>query len=444
MNFLSSTLTRIFNGNSATTAAVQTLLTRLLIIVINIVTSVVTARCLGPEGRGEQAAIVLWSQFFAYILTLGIPTALIYQIKKLPDKRSEVFSAALLISLVTGCIAAGVGWVFIPNWLSKYSLEVIQYAQWMMFFAPISSIMLTAVSGMEAVEQFSQANQVRYIPPLSTLLILVILAVTKTITPFYAALAYSLPSLLSFGVIFKVCKREFQWRFRGLMNYGKLLLSYGLRSYGIDLLGNLAAQMDQILVIGMLPPAAMGIYTVALSFSRMINTIHSSVVTVLFPKTSAQPLAMVIQMTGQAARISTFVASIAALAMGLLGEVIFHLFYGEKFLVAIPVFRLLLVEIVISGLTWILAQTFMAIGRPEIPTLLQGFGLASSLPLMLILVPRFSLMGAGMGLLLSSSIRLGFILICYPLVLKTPPPRLTLDRQDIASLIKTFRLAASV
>ena len=62
-------------------ATVQTLLANVLILGVNFGTGIITARLLGPVGRGEQAAIILWPQFLAYALTLGLPSAMLYNLR---------------------------------------------------------------------------------------------------------------------------------------------------------------------------------------------------------------------------------------------------------------------------------------------------------------------------------------------------------------------------
>src|SRR5690554_186652 len=63
---------------------VNTMVISVLILLLNMVTGVLTARWLGPEGRGLQMMLVLWPQFFAFATTLGIPAALLYHMKKKP------------------------------------------------------------------------------------------------------------------------------------------------------------------------------------------------------------------------------------------------------------------------------------------------------------------------------------------------------------------------
>jgi O-antigen/teichoic acid export membrane protein len=430
MKALTESVRWVWRAHSGTAATVQTILTRVFILAINMATGIITARTLGPEGRGEQAAMILWPQFLAYAMTLGMPVALLYNFKRYPEEESELFSAALLLGTGLGIVATFTGVIFIPVWLSQYSMEVIRTAQAFMIFAPMSLLSVIFTGALEARHNFTVSNQVRYLPPLITLTILAGFALAHGLTPFTAGLAYILPALPIFSWMLVRLWKRYHPRWRGLGKSYQRLIGYGLRSYGIDLLSTLASQVDQALVIGLLTPASMGMYVVALSLSRMLNLFQSAIVTVLLPKAVARPVEEVVDLTGRAARTSMALTLLVAMTVMLLGPVLLRLLYGSEFMGAVPVFRILVIEVVIGGTTWVLAQAFMALGRPGTVSILQGIGLGLSVPLMLLLIPTYGLVGAGLALLGSTTARLIFVLVSYPLFLKVRPPGLIITRKD--------------
>jgi hypothetical protein len=70
MNPLASGIRWVLKGNSGTAATLQTLLARYDYSYQHS-NRIITARTLGPEGRGEQAAMILWPQFLAGAMTLA-------------------------------------------------------------------------------------------------------------------------------------------------------------------------------------------------------------------------------------------------------------------------------------------------------------------------------------------------------------------------------------
>lgn len=431
----------VLQGRGATAATLQTALARVLILAINMGTGIITARSLGPQGRGEQAAIILWPQLLAYLMTLGLPAALRYNLKRYPEEKSELFSATLLLSVALGILAALIGIVFIPQWLGQqYSPEVVHFAQWFMLTAPVGVLWANLVAALEATDDFTTANQGQYLTPLFTLIMLLALLLAHGLTPFNTSLAYTLAGLPIFLWILNLLWKRFRPRWHNLGGQYRRLLSYGLRAYGIDLLGTLAGQMDQALVVGLLSPASMGMYAVALSLSRMLDVFQGSIITVLFPKTAARPIEEVIALTGRAARVGMACSLITATGAMLVVPTFLQLVYGSQFIGALPVFRILTVEVVIGGSTWVLAQAFMALGRPGTITIMQGIGLGLTVPLLLILIPRYELVGAGLAILCSTIIRFIFMLASYPLILKVRPPSLLITRDDFNFVLQALQL----
>jgi O-antigen/teichoic acid export membrane protein len=82
----------------------------------------------------------------------------------------------------------------------------------------------------------------------------------------------------------------------------------------------------------------------------------------------------------------------------------------------------------------------MALGKPGTVTILQGIGLGLSVPLLLVFIPAYGLLGAGFALLCSSTVRAILGLVCYPLILKVRPPGLVMTREDWYFILEKFNI----
>jgi O-antigen/teichoic acid export membrane protein len=111
-----------------------------------------------------------------------------------------------------------------------------------------------------------------------------------------------------------------------------------------------------------------------------------------------------------------------------------ELLYGEAFAAAADPFRILLIDAVLIGFSSILMQAFMSSGRPGVVTALLVVGLLVNVLGMLLLVPAFGLTGAAFAVLISTIVRLAFLLLCFPLVLQVSPPSPLLRGKDVAWL----------
>ena len=437
MSRILSRLRRALPFSSGVAATIQTLAVNILILGVNFGTGIITARALGPDGRGAQAAMQMWPQIFAIALTLGLHTALLYNLRRYPEKGSQLFSAALIMGTGMGLLATLAGVAFIPLWLTEYSPEVVRFAQWLMLGSPLILLINALYGVLRARDEFTAFNTIRCLLPLSTLLILVSLWVFYRLTPFYAAAAYIVPwAPLLLWMVYHLW-RTYHPTLRDVRESFRLLTSYGIRSYGVDLLGQLVAgRLDRILVVGLLNPTAMGLYVVAVSLARTLDAFPAAVAQVVLPRSASRPVEEVVALTGRGLRVSTTLAVVAALVLAGLGPLALKTIYGQEFSSAVPVLRILLVEVVLSGATWVLAQAFMASDRPGITSIMQGIGVGLTVPLLIVLVPRYGLVGAGLALLTSTVVRFVFAIANFPISLKVRPPRMWPRWSDFTSIIR--------
>jgi O-antigen/teichoic acid export membrane protein len=79
---------------------------RVAAIAIGVLTTVLLARWLGPQDRGELAILVLSLALVTLVLQFGVPEALIYVLGARRYHESEIVSSALVYSLLVSAVAA--------------------------------------------------------------------------------------------------------------------------------------------------------------------------------------------------------------------------------------------------------------------------------------------------------------------------------------------------
>src|SRR5258707_9767832 len=134
--------------------------------------------------------------------------------------------------------------------------------------------------------------------------------------------------------------------------------------------------------------------------------------------------------------------------MVLVGSDLLRIIYGPVYSEGgTLVFRLLLIEVVLAGATDVLAQAFMALGRPGVVSLVQGVGIGVGVSFMPFLIHRYGIVGAGLALIISTAIRFTLTLLCFRPLLRSSPPALLMTRDDwsfAAARIGSFLPAPSV
>lgn len=398
----------------------------------NLLTGIITARILGPEGRGIQTMMILWPQFLAFATTLGIHSALLYHMKKEKAQESELYYASLMLTLLAGVLAVIAGVALIPIGLAGQPSEIVISAQLFMAVTPFMLLYFLHTSLFRGREEFHRFNRLRYIVPLLSLALLVGLALSGRMTPFASGIAYLAPyvpvTLYALVRAVRLYGKPVVRRVRGVT---RKVTRYGLAAYGIDLLGNLILYIDQIIVIRLLAPGPVGLYVVAVSLSRMLNIFSSSIVLVLFPKLSGLEAREAGQVCLKVFKLSTAGALICTGAVVLAAPVMIRMLYGAHFAEAIPVFCLLTLQVVLSGAMMVLGQAFMAVGRPFMVTIAQAIGFGLVIPLMYALVPSYGLIGAGLALLLPTVLGLLFMAVSFAVKFKPAPGEWLIRKADI-------------
>ncbi len=428
-------------AKSPASAVAHTLVARVGVLAVNVATGVIVARTLQPSGRGEQSAMTIWPVVFCGLFTAGIPVALRYYVARSPERAARLLSTALVYGIVLGLLACACGAAFIPYWLSKYDPHVVRFAQWLMVIAPATMVAYVLQGYLEARGDFRQANFIVYVPPVTTLVTLVVLVASHRMSPYSSSLAYLVPPVILTVWRTVAARASIRLPIKDFFENSQALFSYGMRAFGIDLLSTLSLQVDQALVAKFLIAADLGVYTVALTISRLLNTVSSSLNIVLFPKASSLEQDAALALVARGARLTLAATGSAAVVLALIVPRLLPIVYGPLFASSARIAQVLLIEVTIGSTVIVLAQAFLSTGRPGVVTALQGVGLLATVPLMLVCIPKFGLLGAAVALLGSTTLRLLFVLASYPLLLKRLPPSLLLTADDVRFVFMKLRRA---
>lgn len=326
-----------------------------------------------------------------------------------------------------------------PLLLQHAGPNILRYARWMMIFAFTATVstVLTALLQME--ERFHLYNRIRYLPLLLTLVCLVGLAVSGMLTPRSAALAYFLPGVpIFFWLAWWVA-----WHVRptatGALGTLGRLVSYSARAYGGEAAGTVLAYLDKVFLVNLLSSASYGIYVVIFNLSRIITALSSAVAPVLLPKSAGRSVSDVTAMTGRVLSVATPLLLVPAVGFMLGGRVVLRWLYGGDFTIGHWALSCLIVEAVISSVTYIITQPYLALNRPGVITIIQ----TSSLPVLALavwlLVPHWGINGAAVGLLAATVYRALATYLSYQLLFRVSAPRLWPNLQQSRELVRRVR-----
>ena len=429
-------LVSLLRGGGRTGIAARIMIVRIVALLGNVGSGLLTAAYLGPDGRGIQAAMTIMPSILGALSTLGLHAALIYNVRNDPENGPRYFGGALLMALGSSLLACAGGWVAMPFLLSHYDADTIHFARILMFCVVPATACPLMTGVLEAYGGFSVANKVLYVQSLGTLVLLLLLAWSGLMTPHITALAYIAPCVPAFAYLWVQARRQLRARFSLAAPFPRRLLSFGLRFYGVDILGGLSSYVDQMVIVFLLEPAAVGAYAVALSLSRVMSVAQGAVATVLFPTIANRDTDNVVETVGRVARVLLVVNILGAGAIGLAGPTLLVLLYGSRFAPAVTPFLILLLEAVVTSSARTLAQAFSGSGRPGVVTSIEMAGVGACVAAMFVLVPLLGINGAACATLTGGCIRLACVVGCFKSVLGIRLPRMLISRADVARVIR--------
>ncbi|WP_040952942.1 oligosaccharide flippase family protein [Gorillibacterium massiliense] len=261
------------------------LFVNLLVMAVNFSTGVMSARFLGPSGRGELAAVTQWTTLIIGLFALGIPGAVIYLGKTIAEKREELLGAYLVIGFLSGLAGMAIGQVVVPHLLSSYPKEVVVLTQVNLLIIPLT-VLTEGLSGtLQSLNKFRLLMIQRLMVPFGVLLIIVIL----TFIGSYDVKSFVIVNMLWSGaqaiLVLSWVLRYIRPKFIHLWSNIRSLLGKGIQIYGQSLVTIFGGSLDQIVISLMLSTYYLGLYTVAVSTGFIIpSIIIGSLYFYLWPK----------------------------------------------------------------------------------------------------------------------------------------------------------------
>lgn len=390
------------------------LLTNALMLLFSVITSLLSAWALKPEGRGDLAIITVWLFVFSLVGTLGLPVAHRFWTAREAEWQSEIFSNTVAYTLIAGIIMCGAAWFLIPLLTVGRSPEIIRFTQ--LFTLNIPIILLTEMlrGQLEGAKLFGWVGAAR-LSFISTQ------AVGYLIFYFFDWLTLEnailiivagqiiCPLIMLGGVLKKLRPLwSFSWKiFRAE-------IGYGLRSYFGIVTGYAVLRLDQIMLVIIAPSQIIGLYAVAVALAEITATLASSVADALMPEVAAanNPKESAL-LLGKSLRLLVYAHLAVLIPLWIASPYILQVIYGESFVAATGALRLLLLASIVwsAGLTVI--SGLDGFGHPGLSTIARLVSTVTTVAALLLLLPRWGITGAAAASLLGYGTLLFVALFCF-------------------------------
>jgi O-antigen/teichoic acid export membrane protein len=194
----------------------------------------------------------------------------------------------------------------------------------------------------------------------------------------------------------------------------KGLIGYGTKVYAGEMTGNVNTRLDQMLLAGLFPPKLLGLYVVAVAASSGPGMLANAVRTVSSPRISGS----VTKLQGREQLARTFGRYVRfvvpfAILLGAALPLLIPFVYGQDFKTAVLTSEILLVASVVIGAATVLGAGGQALGDPWVASRAQIAAVPVTVVLLLFLLPRFGILGAGLASLAAYTVQ--FIVVVFGL-----------------------------
>jgi len=329
------------------------------------ISTTILARILSKEDFGVAGYAIVAINFIEFLQGLGLRQALIYYPKNERQNYTAFwlgigsgvllfFASLFIISPLTG--------IFYND------PRAVPVTQVLSFYFILVSLNIVQEATLSKKLAFGQ----RSIPSISNSLSKGLISIFLALLGFGAwSLIYG--QLVGTAVEVVAYWRITKWRpaFQFEKKFVRPLMSYGLNIFSISAMSNLLSNVDYLLVGRFMGAEVLGIYTLAFRLPELLIKQFSGIIgDVIFPvftKMKDDPNALKRGFLTTLEYVNLITVPMG-LGLAVVAELVILVFFGEKWLDAVPVMVAISIFSMIRAMVFNTGDTYKAMGRPEILT----------------------------------------------------------------------------
>ena len=344
----------------------ETFVTRILLIGIGLITSVIVARVLGPEGRGLYAVAASVGALGVQFGNLGLHASNTYHVAKDQRFLPALLANTLIVSFGLGGFIAAVTWMLFsiwPEWAPVQGILLglsLTYIPFGLGYMLIQNLLL----GIQKIREYNiveLANKV---------LVIGLVGLATILGSVNAGTVFS-TGIIAMGI----CLILMIWLMKNSLSCFPLPslsilkenIHYGIKVYLTDFFSFLALRMNLLIVQYMLGAKDAGYYSIAIALTDMVYMFPLIIGTLLFPKLAAleedsEKWKLTKKMTYS---VAFQMAGICG-GIGVVAKPLVLILYGEAFIHSVPLFYLSLISVYFLSIQGILVKYMASHGYPSI------------------------------------------------------------------------------
>jgi O-antigen/teichoic acid export membrane protein len=375
---------------------------------------IIIARTLGPDLRGEYAAVTAWFGVTLIIGDMGQPAALCYYVAHDPANARGYVATSRAMMVATGTIAL-VGGILLAPHLARGHPGLTEAYRIAFSISIVAYVGASYTFSLQAVN-LNWWNTVRISQPALSLAAIVALWRLRMLTLNTALVVLALTMLVQLGWAYYRCRSAGLVPGRAQARHVRPLAGYGAAQIAALTPATLNAQLDQLVLSQVVAPAVLGRYAIAVSCTLIPIPLVSAVGNVAFPRLASRygvdRMTRRMQWAGIAG--SACVATVMLAALALAAPWLIPHVFGPRYAAAVPLLWILAPSGVFMACNQVTADVLRGRKHPLAVARAQGLAAVFTVALLATLVPLVGVYGAA----IASTVAYGVALVMMLLSLR--------------------------
>ena len=376
----------------------------------SLASGILAARLLGPDGRGELAAVFLWAPLIATMGGFAISDAIVYAGARKSEAAHRIFASAIALGAGLSVVLMVIGYFLFPLLYADCRPEVRAVATLYLVFIPLTTLTLYAQALFQGGLRLGTWNFIRVFVAVSYVAFigLVALAGMATVRGFAVASVLANAATLTLALVLIarlgwVSLRPSFAVMKGFVRYG-LPIHLGVIALIIN------DKLAQILISQWQDTRSFGFYVISLGAIATVYGFVGLLGALVFPKVANQATDEgKAEVFGRYFRLIVALSLPSTAALIVLAPWLLTLLYGAAFEPAAPVLMVLALGAPGYAAKIMFIQAFKAYGRTTVISRTELFALVVNAIALVVLLRYFGIIGAAWAFVIAQGAAAIFI-----------------------------------
>ena len=327
------------------------------LVLLALVTGPVQARVLGPDGRGELAAIITVLVLTPLILDFGLADFVTRE-RARGATAGRTLGTAVPLALAFSVVGVVLAWP-LGELLGQGRDVVERFVRLSLLLMPLFVFGSLVLGVARGAQRFEVIQRWQLIGAAGSGLVILALAAAGQLTVTSAVIATMVLSVTALVVSLPVLRGTGRWRFDARVV--RPALGFGGRSWLFAVSAAANYRLDQAVMAAVVTSAELGNYAVAAGLTAIASGFVSAVYTALLPRVAQEG----IQAVPRIVRVSVLVMTGSLAVLTATAPFAVPFLFGSDFDRAVPLVAILAVATVFMGVSAVIGSALQGHGRPQ-------------------------------------------------------------------------------